>query len=437
MQVQVLSPARNLLKTNVEATIHNRSQVLRELEIFVGEDEINTAFNKAYQAIRPRMTLPGFRAGKAPISLIKKLHGDAVEGEALEKMAQEKFKEVVEEQKLEPIGTPIMTDLHRHAGEGAHFKISYEIRPDFALVEYAGTEVEHPVYSITDTDVEDRVHYLRFNYSEKQAADTIADLEAIVTMTFTDNTTPEAPKEEVTAVYLHDPQIVPELRDELIGKSVGDSFEIDLPQTIDGETKKLPVTIVVKSIEAVTLPQIDEDFCKKVSRDKATNEAELRTLVREELETNAARKSQEALESNMVGVLLSKHEFEVPRTYTYALIDTMLKEARAENVRRGFPEDYNLNEEEFRNMAWPNAELRAKWLLLREKILETLNLEATEDDIKALAAKEAEQFGIPAENLEKYYLSNEEIKERIRSEKLVNHLQSEFVINEKVIEPKS
>lgn len=408
--------------------------MLRELEIFVGEDELNAAFDSAYAAIRPRMTLPGFRAGKAPISLIKKMHGDAVEGDALEKLAQEKFKEIVEEQKLEPIGTPVMTDLHRHSGEGAHFKISYEVRPEITLASYEGTEVEQPIYTVTDKDVEERVHYLRFNYSEKTPATKIEDAESIVNLHFTDNTNPDGPKNEHTAVYLQDPQIVPELRDALVGKSLGDTFEIELPQTIGGETKKSPVSITVEGVEKVTLPTVDEDFCKKISRDKATNEDEVRKLVREELEANVQRRSQEALESNMVASLLGKHDFQVPRTYTYAIIDSMMKETREENVRRGYPENYGIDEEEFRKTAWNNAETRAKWLLLREKLVEAMGLEASEEDIKALAAKDAEQYGIPPENLEKYYLSNEEVKERIRSEKLVDHLRMQFVIKQKPVD---
>ena len=159
----------------MEATIHNRSQVLRELEIFVGEEEVNKAFNDAYRTMRPRLSLPGFRPGKAPMSVVKKLHGEAIEGDTLEKIAQEKFKEYAQEQKLEPIGRPIMTDLHRHAGEGAHFKISYEVKPEFELQDYEGLEVEHPVYSVTDKDVDERIHYLRFNFSTREEVKEIAD----------------------------------------------------------------------------------------------------------------------------------------------------------------------------------------------------------------------------------------------------------------------
>ncbi len=416
----------------METTIHNRSEVLREIEIFIGEDELNEAFTTAYQQIRPKMTLPGFRAGKAPLSLIKKMHGDAIEGDTMERLAQEKFKSAVEEHNLQPIGTPVMTDLHRHAGEGAHFKISYEVKPEIVLNAYEGTEIEQPTYTITDADVDERLHYLRFNYSTKEPAQTIEDTEAVATLQFTDSTKPEA-SAETTTVYLHDPQLVAALRDALIGKSVGDSFDIDLPQTINGEEKITPVTIEVKSIEKVTLPAVDEEFAKKISRDKATSEDEVRTMIREELELNSKRRSEEALESNMVGALLSKHEFEVPRTYIYALLDAMIKEVKDENVRRGFPENYNLDEEEYRKAAWGNAETRAKWLLLRDKLVEAMDLNASEEDLKAQAAIDAAQYGIAAENLEKYYLSNEEIKERIRSQKLVEKLKQQFVIKEKPV----
>src|ERR1043165_3371498 len=170
----------------METTIHKKSQVLRELEIMVPEEEIQKAFTEAYQAIRPKMALPGFRSGKAPLSVIKKMHGDAIEGDTLERIAQEKFKTVVEEQKLEPIGTPVMTDLHRHHGEGAHFRISYEVRPEITLNDYEGTEVEQPIFTVTDEDVNERVHYLQFNYSTKEPTQSIVDTETIVSLSFVD-----------------------------------------------------------------------------------------------------------------------------------------------------------------------------------------------------------------------------------------------------------
>ncbi|MDP4219096.1 MAG: trigger factor [Bacteroidota bacterium] len=423
----------------MEAKITNKSQVLRELEIFVGEDEVNKAFDEAYKTMRPKLALPGFRPGKAPMSVVKKLHGDAIEGDTLEKIAQEKFKEYAEEQKLEPIGRPVMTDLHRHAGEGAHFKISYEVKPEFDLKDYNGLEAEAPIYSVTDKDVEERIHYLRFNFSTREEAQEVSDTETIVNITFQEKGPDESgvvPPPQTTDVYLHDPQVVPELRDGLIGKKVSEKFEITLPKTSDDpkvEKKDVPLDVTINKAEKVILPEMNEDFCKKISRDKATNELEVRLLVREELEENAKRRSTETLESNMVNALLKMHDFQVPRTITHALLDTMIQEVKDENKRRGYPEDYGMNEEEYRKMGWNTAETRGKWLILRDRLVEAENLEANEEDIAKLAERDAEQYGIAKENLLKYYLSNDEIKEKVKSEKLVARLREKMKIVEKPV----
>ena len=424
----------------MEAKVHEKSQILRELEIFIGEDEVNQAFDKAFKDMRPKLTLPGFRPGKAPMSVVKKLHGEAIEGDSLEKLAQEKFQQYAEEVKLEAIGRPMMTDLHRHTGEGAHFKIAYEVKPEFELVDYQDLEIEQPVYTATDKDVDERIHYFGFNFSTKEEIQEIKDDESVVNITFQEQEPDEtgvlAPP-QTTDVYLHDPQVVKELHDALLGKKVGANFKIELPKTTDDPKdgkKMVLLEVTVNKAEQVILPELTEEFCKKISRDKATNELELRLLVREELEENAKRKSTEALESNMVNALLKRHDFMVPRTITHALLDTMIQELKEDNKRRGYPDDYGFNEEEYRKMGWNTAETRGKWLLLRDKLIEAESLEASDEDIAVLAEKDAEQYGIAKENLLKYYQTNEEIKEKVRSEKLVSRLKEKMKIVEKQVE---
>jgi trigger factor len=420
----------------VETTIHKKSQVLRELEVFVDEQELNSVLDKALRDIRPRLTLPGFRPGKAPLNVVKKLHGDAIEGDALEKLAQDKFQIIVEEQKLEPIGRPVMTDLHRHAGEGAHFRISYEVKPEITVQDFDGVEVEKPIFEITDKEVDERVHYLRFGHAVREDATKIEDKETIVTLTFQEldpNENGEQEPPHTTEVYLYDPQVVDKLREELLGKSQGDTFQMLLPkQTPDATSKDVNVEITIDKVVKLTLPEMTEEFCKKLSRDKAATELEVRALVREELIETAKRNSDQILESNMVEALLKRHEFEVPRTVTYAIIDQSIQEAREQNRQKGYPEDYGIDVEEYRKGAWTQAEVRAKWLLLRDKIVEAESIHATEEDIDAAAAKDAEQYGIKKENLLEYYKKADEVKERIKSEKLVEVLKKKFVVKETI-----
>ena len=137
-----------------------------------------------------------------------------------------------------------------------------------------------------------------------------------------------------------------------------------------------------------------------------------------------------------VGEILKKHEFEVPRTIVHAILDQMLEERRADNARHNYPANYGLDDKAFRERMWPIAEAQAKWVLLREELVKSENIEATEEDLSALAEKEAEMYGLPKDNLLKYYSKNESIKNRIISDKLAAHLRSKVKVTEKVVERK-
>ncbi len=421
------------------ATIHEKSQIARELEIRVDEAELQQAFDEAYKTTRPRLSLPGFRPGKAPIAIVKKLHGDAIEGDALEKLAQDKFREAAEEYKIEPLGAPVMTDLHRHAGEGAHFRIMYEISPTIEIKDFTGMEVEKKNITITDADVTDRIERLRFGLAEREPATKVENAETIVKiemreMDVADGAQPG--KSEQTEVYLADPEIIPELRNGLVGAEVGAQLILALPQRrrepgtdlMKEEVGRVEVTVL--EAQRVVLPPLDEALIKKISEDKLSTEAELRSEIRSGLEKSAAKKSEEDLEELIVSKLMDMHPFEVPRTISNAILGQIIEEREQDNVRRGFPATYGVDEAQFREQYRPVADARAKWMLLREKLIESEGIEATDEDLEKLAEEESAKYGLTKENLLKYYHKHESISNRIISDKLGARLREKVKILE-------
>lgn len=423
--------------------LHERSQIQRELEIFIEEAELQKAFDEAYKTIRPRLELPGFRKGKAPMSFVKKMHGDAIEGDALEKMAEEKFREVIEEKKIEPIGSPVITDIHRHSGEGAHFKVAYEIQPQFELQDFTGMEVEQTVVPISDEDVEDRLDRLRFGNSEREDATSIDDEQSIATISMTELEAPEGRepgKSEGVDVYLADPDILPEIKNALLGKHKGDTVELELPKRQRGKDDSMEteergrVKIVIEDVKKVVLPALDDEFAKKVSEGKYETVDSLRTGMKAELEEASTKRSSEQLEERIVEKLLEKHDFEVPRTLIHAILDQMMEERRQQNTRRGFPANYGIEEDDFRHQMGHIAEARGKWMLLREKLIEAEGLEATDEDLEKLAEAESEKYGLSKENLLKYYHKYDSVKNQIVSDKLGTRLREKVKVIEKPVE---
>ncbi len=419
------------------ATIHEKSQIARELEITVDESELQTAFDEAYKTMRPRLSLPGFRPGKAPIGLVKKLHGDAIEGDTLEKLAQDKFREAAEEYKIEPLGTPVMTDLHRHPGQGAHFKIMYEIAPTIEIQDFSGIEIEKKPLVITDADVTERIERLRFGLAEREPATKVEDAHTIVKIEMREMDVAEEREpgtSEKTEVYLGDPEIVPELRQALLGIDVGASVVVELPHR-----KREPGTDMMKEgighvevtlheAQRVLLPALDETLIKKISEDKLSTEEELRNEIKNGLDLSAAKKTEEDLEENIVAKIMELHSFEVPRTISNAILAQMKEEREQENVRRGFPATYGVDEEGFRQQYGTIADARAKWMLLREKLIETEGIEATDEDLEKLAEDESAKYGVSKENLLKYYHKHDSIQNRIISDKLGARLREKVKI---------
>jgi trigger factor len=428
----------------LEAKIKELSPIERELEIIIPETELQEAFEEAFREIRPKLALPGFRPGKAPMGLVKKMHGDAVEGDTLEKLAQEKFRLAAKEHDIKPLGYPVMTDLHRHAGEGAHVKIAYEIAPEFELTPFEGIEIEKPVYVITDEDVEARIRRIRFSQATQEPTDTVANEETVVTLNMHE-LQPEEGKEpsdsEGVQAYLADPDVLPEIRASLLGRKVGDKFEVQLPKnpsSAEASTKSEygAVELTLTEAKSVTLPTMDEEFIKKVSRDKCSTEEELRKDIRDELEKGAIQRADEEYEENIVKHLLSLHDIPVPRTITHAVLEQMISDYKERNRMRGYPEEFGLDEEAFRERMWPIAESRGKWSLLQEKLIDVNKLAPVPEDFEELATKQAEEYGLSKENLMKYYEKDERVKQKLEAEKLGKWLRDQVEPVEKEIRRK-
>lgn len=443
MQVQVLSPARSIIyfRSSLEAKINQHSPIEHELEIRIDEAELKEAFDLAYREMRPKLSLPGFRPGKAPMGMVKKLHGDSIEGDALEKLAQEKFRLAAQENDIKPLGYPVMTDLHRHAGEGAHVKIAYEVAPEITLNDFAGMEVEKPVYQISDEDVDARIRRMRFAEAEQEPTELIDDEERLVTLNLRE-LEPEEGKEpnntDGVQAYLADPDVLPEIRDALMGKKIGDVVEVELPKNPTNaeaaeHAEKGKVEVTVVGVSKVKLPELSEEYVKKVSRDKASNEAELRSAVREELEAGGIQRGQEEFDEAIVRGVIAKHDFLVPRTITHAVLDQMIADYKERNRQRGYPEEFGLDEKAFRDRMWSVAEQRGKWSLLMEKLIEANNLQANESDFETLAEKQAAEYGLSKDNLLKFYQKDDRIRHQMETGKVTEWLRTQVTPKEKAI----
>src|SRR5512135_873349 len=155
--VQVPLCPQNLLCTkgevSLQVTITTLSPTRQEAAFDVSREDLQPHFDKAYEEFRPKAQLKGFRKGKVPLPMIKKIYGEAIEHDAIDGIANDLFRAAMDERRLQPLGTPSMTNLAFARKQYLRFTVTYDVRPAITLKQYTGIAVEKPVHSVTDAEV--------------------------------------------------------------------------------------------------------------------------------------------------------------------------------------------------------------------------------------------------------------------------------------------
>jgi trigger factor len=416
----------------LEVNIHTLTEVSREAEIEVNSEELQPYFEKAYREYRPKIEINGFRKGKAPIELVRKLYGEMIEHEYLDKLASELYRNVVKEKELKPIGEPTLTDMNYKRGERFWVKIQYDIRPTIQLAQYKGLSVETVVHTTTEDELEDELIRIRKINSIREEVEKVTDDEHVVSaelQEFDDTGFPIVGKKTDNArFYLADPQLEQPFKDALQATQKGNEHEIKFEHQHDDRAHKVNMKAKITKVEKVILPELNDEFVKKVTKDKITSLDEFRKGIREDLESYWKEKNRRSLVNSIVGEIIRLHEFQVPESLIRSVLENLLEEIKGQHPNKQLPADFDV--EKFFQENRPYAIFQAKWALLREEIVKAENLSVDEAALIALAEREAAKIGIDKERLITYYKSSEQVKDRLVGDKLIDLLIRSTTVKE-------
>ena len=137
------------------------------LEIKLSSEKVKEEFDKVYSSIKKVASIPGFRAGKVPMDLLKKHYKDTAREEVIKKLVPETYSEILKQHKLDPIGYPSITDLKLDLEEGFSYKASIETRPDFSLKTYKGLKLKKKKVELKEDDLKKNLESLREANAQK------------------------------------------------------------------------------------------------------------------------------------------------------------------------------------------------------------------------------------------------------------------------------
>ncbi len=419
------------------------SPVEYELTIHVPAEALQPELDQILRQLRGRVQLKGFRPGKAPLSLIKKLYGDEV---ALE-LAERKVREALEEAVLNSgtykvVGRPRVLRLDYKPDTDLHAVLRFGVRPEFELKPLDRETLPHLVHQVTDEEVEETIRRLQKDQAElvDLPADTPLGAEdyAVVDMQRLDEATGTpliGEKEEGVSFFLDDPRLREEIRQALLGKKAGETVRVDLPHGDEASGEPVHThryEIHVRATKRRELPALDADFIQKITRGQASDEAGLRELVRKELQERWDRESRELLEQEMMNRLLELHPIPVPESAVEMVLDEFVEDVRRRNNGR-LPADFD--ETAFRHANRALAEQQARWMFIFDKVVETFGLEVTDEDLQTFFEAQVDaDSNLSAEQLRQFYESVPELMHQLRrrllTQKVFDTLQRQFQLEE-------
>jgi len=416
----------------VEVQVTNLSDVAREVEIQASPEELKPHFEKAYLEYRPKIEIKGFRKGKAPLDLIKKLYGDLIEHEYLDKIASELYRQAVQENDLQPIGEPLLVDLDYRRGEHLRFKIKYDVRPSIQLKKYKGLKVEAVVHKPTEEELENEILRLRKINSTLEEASKAEDDEYVVSVDMQELDDSGLPiigkKSENVRFYLADSQLEQPFKDALRGTQRGNVHQIKFDHQHGDHSHKVNVRVTVTKVEKLRLPELNDEFVKKVTKEKIGTVEEFRKSLREDIENYWKEKNRRSKINAVTAEIIRIHEFEVPESLIRSVLDGLLEEIKHQYPNKQLPTDFDIEKFYQENRAY--AIYQSKWALLRKEIIRAEQLEVDEATLVELAEREAPKIGIDKERLITYYKSSDQIKDRLVGDKLIELLLTSSTIKE-------
>lgn len=426
----------------MQTNLQQISPVEYELEITATADDLAPEIEKALRDQRARTNLKGFRPGKVPLQMVKKMHGKALAYAVAEKTVQETYEaEILEAKTHRVLGQPKLTALEYEMDGDLRAVIRFGVRPEIELADLSGEKVSKLVHEVEEGQVDEEIAQLRRRHADLVPSEEAAGEEDHVVIDLQrlddESGTPLiGEKEEDVAFFLDDERLKDELKEAVLGKKAGDTFKMHMTHEHghDGHegTHTHGYQVTVKEVKRRELPELDAEFVKEVTKEQFEDVDAFRAEIERQLRESWERSAREMLEGDLVERMLALHPVPVPASAVELYLDSFVEDVRRRSegeMPAGF------DEQAFRDANRGEAERQARWMLIRDQIIEENGLEVGEDDLEAYFEQAAEGGNFPASMLRQYYQSMpgmmDQVQQRMLSEKVFDLLLDRFDVVEK------
>ena len=415
-------------------------ELMREITVHADADAVSKAFRTVVKKYQKLARIPGFRVGKVPETVIKSRFGKEVRQEVLEGLVSERFRHAIEEQKLQPVSQPQLTNLMLVDGQPLEFTAAFEVKPEIDVTGYDQVHVARPDTAVSEAEyqaelarvldqhgtvetVEEDRPLVDGDWAEIEFKGEIQELAQVVGEENTSK--PEPITGEDVLIEVGGSNTLQAFTDALRGSTVGQemSFEVTYPADfgeakLAGQTVKYDVT--VKAIKKKTYPEKNEEFAKQLGDYESWEdfEAKLRQM--------AEGRKKDALESRakdaMLGEMIARFQFPVPETFVQQQIDARLDRGLRALAQQGMTADdmRKLDFQRLREAQREQAVSEVKASLILDRIAEAEGVQVSDDEMERELLLASLQAREPLETLRARMAQDgtiDRMREQMRREK--------------------
>lgn len=386
----------------VKAVVSSPRSTLRQVEVEVVWEEVSREWEKILDSYVRRARLDGFRPGKAPRELVKRLFSREIQDDLIETFLPRVVKEVMRENNITPLTNPVVSDILFRDGKPLRFRVRVEILPEFKLPEYRKIRVRKKEVKVEPNEVEASLERLRQDSAEYlpvQGRGVVEGDYVVLDWTARDVRTRRAlPRERVLVIAGH-PENGPGWNEALAGLKSEESRRFTTSYPDDYPDKKLAGRTLENEIKLISIkekkvPELTDEWARDLG--EFEDLAALRDRVRRELEKSKAEEARQAMGEEVVETLLQNLDLELPEKLVEEEMASLLRAWLPEGGRGGTAE---VELDNLRQRAREEATKRIKKSLVLRRIAEKEGLTVTEEEVDEEIRSLAQRNNVPVARL--------------------------------------
>ena len=422
----------------MQISVEKTSELSRKMTVSVPESVVQEKIAERLKTLAREVKVAGFRPGKVPQQVVKKMYGERIRGEITGDLIKDTYYDALQNQDLKPAGYPHIEPLDET--EGFKYTAVFEVYPEISLEGLANLDVIRPTSSVTDSDVEDMIEKLRAQKQTLQVVERPTQDKDSVTISFSgvsegENFTDGQVDDFV--VVLGSKKMIPGFEDNLIGLSAGENktFSVNFPEDYGNEKlagKAAEFDVTVTKVEEPVLAEINEEFVKAYGVEDGSIES-----FRNDVKNNMDRELEQALRSKLKNAVMDAVYENVKISLPNSLVDVEVEEmmkpyletAKRQNMKL---EDLKLPRELFEEQ----AKRRVALGLILGEIIQKKAIQLDANKVRSTIEDMAKSYERPDEVVAWYYADKarlNDVQQMVLEDQIVELLISDAKVSDNAV----